>query len=518
MQDEPPSWDKVAPDKMALALALAPLLLFLAAILAPPINHDVAAVLSFAERWWAGEGLYTDLIDVNPPLIFVLNLPPAAIADILGVDPVAALQACLIFFGGLAWYLAWRVRDRAAEGGCRRALLDVLPGLVAFCAGYDFGQRETMMAAAALPYLIAAARRADGQAPPVVAAALLAAVGFALKPHFMAIPLLVELAVFAARMGRLGAAAAWGQTWRDRVLWTMALAWLAYLLALVTLFSDYLTVVVPLVWDFYTDQGGKSAWDVLLVPRLATALILLAPLLVLVLRQRGGTASLPRMLALAGIGAVASAVVQHKGWTYHIVPVELFALSLATLLAADWFDAQRLAHPRRIAAALSGLFALFCVEAGEAPWNQIGWEKSDAYQLVELLRPDAAGARVLVLSPGIAPIYPALNYVRARMTLRTMNTWLLGGAYQKCLPNGARYREVWEMERPEFFLYRTVAEDFARAPPAAVVVDVSPAIPWCGEEFDFIAYFSRHQLFAEVWSNYRQSGAWGRYRVYTRKD
>lgn len=513
MQEDPKS-----PDRMALALALAPVVFFLAAILAPPINHDVAAVLSFAERWWAGEGLYTDLIDVNPPLIFVLNLPPAAIADILGVDPVAALQACLIFFGGLAWYLAWRVRDRAAEGGCRRALLDVLPGLVAFCAGYDFGQRETMMVAAAVPYLIAAGRRADGGAPPVVAAGLLAAVGFALKPHFMAIPLLVELAVFIARAGKAGGAAAWAQTWRDGMLWTLGLAWLGYLLALVTLFSDYLAVVVPLVWDFYTDQGGQSPWDVLLVPRLATALILLAPLLILALRLGHGTASLPRMFALAAIGAVASAVVQHKGWTYHIVPVELLALSLATLLAADWFDRHRLPDPRRIAAVLSGLFALYCVEAGEAPWNEIGWEKSEAYRLAEQLRQEAAGQRVLVLSPGIAPIYPALNYARARMTLRTMNTWLLGGAYQKCLANGARYREVWEMERPEFFLYRSVAEDFARAPPAVVVVDISPAIPWCGEEFDFIAYFSRHQLFAEVWSHYRLSSEWGRYRVFTRKD
>jgi hypothetical protein len=505
-------------DRTALLLALAPVAFFIAVILFPPINHDVAAVLSFAERWWAGEALYSDLIDVNPPLIFVLNLPPVVIADVLGVDPVAALQFCLIGFGLVVWWLAWRVRDRPAEAPCRRALLDVLPGLMAFGAGYDFGQRETMMVAASLPYLIAAARRAGGERPPVLAAGLLAAIGFALKPHFLAIPVLVELAVLIERAGRIGARDAWGQTWRDHAIWVMALAWLGYLVALLTLFSDYLTIVVPLVWDFYTDQGGVTVWDVVLVPRFATALFLLVPLLVLVVRQGQGGARLPRMVALAAIGAVASAVVQHKGWTYHIVPVELFALALGTLLAADWFDAQPLPQPRRIAAALGGLFALFCVEAGEAPWNEIGWEKSDAFRLGEQLKQEAAGQRVLVLSPGIAPIYPALNYARARMTLRTMNTWLLGGAYQTCLANGARYREVWEMDRPEFFLYRTVAEDFARAPPAMVVVDMSPAIPWCGEEFDFIAYFSRHQLFAEVWSHYRQSGAWGRYRFFVRKD
>ncbi len=74
------------------------------------------------------------------------------------------------------------------------------------------------------------------------------------------------------------------------------------------------------------------------------------------------------------------------------------------------------------------------------------------------------------------------------------------------------------MGRAEFFVYRTVAEDFARAPPAAVVVDMSPGIPYCSKEFDFIEYFKRHPLFAEVWSHYQLTGEWGGFRVYTLKD
>lgn len=61
--------------------ALLPALLFLPVVLAPPLNHDVAAVLDFSQRWLGGEHLYSDLIDVNPPLIFVLNLIPAGLAS-----------------------------------------------------------------------------------------------------------------------------------------------------------------------------------------------------------------------------------------------------------------------------------------------------------------------------------------------------------------------------------------------------------------------------------------------------
>jgi hypothetical protein len=78
--------------------------------------------------------------------------------------------------------------------------------LILLVATYDFGQREHLMLAASLPYLVLAARRAEGVPTSRVLAigvALLAALFFALKPHFLAIPALVELYVLC----RVGCAA-----------------------------------------------------------------------------------------------------------------------------------------------------------------------------------------------------------------------------------------------------------------------------------------------------------------------
>ncbi len=50
------------------------------------------------------------------------------------------------------------------------------------------------------------------------------------------------------------------------------------------------------------------------------------------------------------------------------------------------------------------------------------------------------------------------------------------------------------------------------------VVSINPGIPWCGREFDFIEYFSRHPLFAETWQRYRQAGEMPGYRLFTRED
>ncbi|TDG29107.1 hypothetical protein E2C05_18910, partial [Paracraurococcus ruber] len=329
---------------LALAAGL-PALACLLMALSPPLNHDVAAVLNFAERWLAGEALYADLIDVNPPLVFVLSLPAAAIGAWTPLDAVQGLLLCLLGLCALASWLALRLaRPRGGPGAgpgagpMEAAALGTAIPLAALAAGYDFGQREHLMVVAALPYLALAARRAAGAATGrglAVGATLLAAIGFALKPHFLAVPALVEAYVLLRR----GPARAL----RDPLPWAMAGLWLLYLASLPLLFPDYAGQVLPLVWRYYLDIGGFAWWQVILTERLGTGLMLLLPLAVAAARPGGG--DLPRVVALAAFGAALSAVVQHKGWSYHALPVRLLAGLLAVLLAARWLD-RALPAPR----------------------------------------------------------------------------------------------------------------------------------------------------------------------------
>ena len=485
-----------------------------------------------AQRWLAGEHLYSDLIDVNPPLIFVLNLLPAAIAAVTPLNAVAALQLCLFAYGGFCWWLAMRVRDRSAEGPVERAFVDVLPGLFLLTAGYDFGQREHLMVVAALPYLLAAVRRAAGEKPRGrVAIGLLAGMAFALKPHFLGVPALVELYVLLARRPegaafvpgfRHGAAA---QPARSAALADGRGLGRCISRRCRCCFPDYIATVLPLVWGFYL--GGLTVWQLLVTPSIGAVVCLLLPLLLAVFRPRSVplhplAGALPRLLALAAVAALAALFMQHKGWSYHILPVQLFTCGLAGVMAASWLDRRRdsatTPAPYTAAAVLGWLFALFMVSNTPAPWRELSYPNDPAAGLTALLEREVAGERVLVLSPDVYPIYPALNYAGAQSTSRAMDMWLLRGAYQTCPAGGRRYREVWEMGRPEFFVYRTVAEDFARSPPAAVLIDTVSGVNWCGSEFDFIAYFKRHPLFAEVWSHYKLTAEWGRYRLYTPKD
>jgi len=193
------------------------------------------------------------------------------------------------------------------------------------------------------------------------------------------------------------------------------------------------------------------------------------------------------------------------------------------LLVARWLDralpaARAASAAPGIALAVAVAIALVQVR-GESPWRQIWYDRLAGGQLTATLRQEVAGERLLVLSPDIYPVYPALNYARARSTLRFMNLWVLIGAYPDCPEDAPRYHDTWEMSRPEFLVYRTVAEDFARAPPTGVLVAKNPGIPRCGaEEFDFIAYFSRHPAFAETWRRYTRVVHMDNYLLYLRED
>jgi hypothetical protein len=504
------------PARLPRVLAFLPALGFLLMVVAPPLNHDVAAILNFATRWVGGEALFRDLIDVNPPLIFVLTAIPALIDRFTPLDPVQSWLLCVLACLALSWRFCLRLRDGWDEGAVERTVLDALIPLVLVMVAYDVGQREHLMGLFALPYALLAARRAEGMATPrglAIGVTVAAALGFALKPHFLAVPALVEALVLLRR----GPAAAL----RDRLPWLMAGIWVLYLASLPIFFADYFEFVVPLVVQYYLSNGGIGLFDVLMTEQLGAAIFALAAALAMLAWPGAGRRV--QMLGCVGVGSLLSAWVQHKGWSYHVVPMAMATALMAGWIAARWMDRNLPAGRAQAAApgvALAVVLAIAVVQLrGESPWRQIWYSSLAEGRLTATLKREVAGERLLVLSPDIYPVYPALNYARARSTLRTMNLWLLIGAYPDCPEGALRYREPSEMSRPEFLVYRTVADDFARAPPGGVLVAKNSGIPRCGaEEFDPIAYFSRHPAFAETWRHYTRVVHMDTYRLYLRED
>lgn len=495
-------------------------LLWVIAYFFPPMNQDVGVILSVTERWVSGERLYLDVIDVNPPLIFMLTLIPVALAKVLPLDSASALMICVLTLAGWAVWASYRLMVALAvaeESSLHLLLLPLLIFDLIVFPSEMFAQREHLMALGMFPYLLLAAARCEGRRVSVAFAlsiAVISALGFALKPHFLIIPLAVELYLLCVRGLR--------SSFRDFVPWIMVLTMAAYAAVAWYVTPAYFDFVLPLVMSSYEELGGTSYFSILTGRHLSPYLFMAIPLTIAAFGMRW-----PHVMRLTGIVALAAAVAgvsQDKGWPYHLLPTQMAAILLFGWAAAHMMD--RLRHSGEVAMQVGrSLIALMLLMiyglAGALRlglYDQLDYGNSQAGQWQRILERHADGESVLMLTPGIYPHFPAMNYVNIKPASRFVTVWPLQGAYEGCKADDPRYHAAEQMPEAERLYNRMLIEDLVKNKPRLVVIDKIPGIPWCGgEEFDFLEYFLMQPDFAAEWQNYEYTAVYDRYLLYTRK-
>ena len=128
-------------------------------------RSDIGFLLYAAGQVLDGARPYVDIIEINPPLILALNLPAALLARAIGAPDVLLYRAMVTgaLLGALA-FSGWCLRRSLDGGGAlRRRVMLLLAFALFLAAGEDFGQREHLLVALALPYLLLAVGRAKGR-------------------------------------------------------------------------------------------------------------------------------------------------------------------------------------------------------------------------------------------------------------------------------------------------------------------------------------------------------------------
>ena len=76
---------------------------------------------------------------------------------------------------------------------------------------------------------------------------------------------------------------------------------------------------------------------------------------------------------------------------------------------------------------------------------------------------------ILALSPGIYPLWPMINYLDGRMTMRFLTMWVLQGVYATCDDFPALYNPPDTMGESEKYFFDAVSDDFAREHPDLLI-------------------------------------------------
>jgi hypothetical protein len=188
-------------DRSDLAVLIVPIVIWLCiayALLGMPleVNHDVALNLSLAQKILDGQTPYVDFIEINPPLVFYLNIPPILVGDAIGVNPIVVFHVLSLAL--CVWStLSIRRSMIALELPGRGVVLAVWAGLAWLVhSSGDFAQREQHFVLAYVPFLLLRVARWSDQPVPrrrAIAVGVLAGLMTTLKPQFVLVAFIPEL-------------------------------------------------------------------------------------------------------------------------------------------------------------------------------------------------------------------------------------------------------------------------------------------------------------------------------------
>ncbi len=128
------------------------------------LNHDVSYFVHF-DRWLLqGRTLGSDLLDGNLPMVWVLFMPAAALAQANLLSEASAVQLVFWAYFLVSTVLLVSVLSRL-ESRNRAASIGWVAGFVlvaTLAPGFSFGQREHACVLFSMPYLAAAVLRLQG--------------------------------------------------------------------------------------------------------------------------------------------------------------------------------------------------------------------------------------------------------------------------------------------------------------------------------------------------------------------
>lgn len=488
------------------------------------LNHDVAWMTHSARWLLDGRMFGTEVLDTNLPTAWLPSFPAAALANFGFSEPSAVRLTMWAYFMGCAYLLfvalaQGRSEDAPGANGWKLGFLVTATLLPAF----SFGQREHVAVIFAMPYLALAAVRLQRaeirQRWVCVGAGLIAALGFAIKPYFLAVPFLIEL-VLLIRLGRASLRRPEGLA--------LAATFAAAALFMIIVTPDYLWRTVPLVRTFYWAYDAPSFSTVVERYQVVAQPAAFAVLIALMTRTWTTHHS---VVILAGLGFSASYLVQAKGFVYHAYPVLVCAtvlLSISIVHASAKIKRQWGGSVLQIAlAAALACLAFYPIKnvhdttakwyfQHNLEWGPTGQLRQAVIDIVTRYAP-SEDDHFFAFSTHPFPGFPTASYTEA--------DWSGRAPMQFMVPAYARRSEVIdadlrkEIEKAAELQRRIVVEDMTQRPPAVVFVERSSArLGLYGLHFDDIQFYLEDRQFAALWSQYAELPPIGPLRVFVKRN
>lgn len=477
------------------------------------LNHDVAWLMVAADRWLDGAILGREIVELNSPAAVALYLPAAVLVRLIGITPNISVAIFTVTMAAISALLAARSvvwRSGLANGSRLGFLIAILLfAIMALSLSYDFAQRDHFIAMMFLPYVVLHAPLPDNayrtQPPYLLAAAtaVLVASAACIKPQYA----ILFVLIFVPLAWSLGIGRAWRQCWASQI----AAIGVLYAGAVYWLFPEWISVALQAKQLYAAYDMPTRA---LLTRSIPVVLALLAAISIANLRVR--FAEVVGMCVLLGMGVVAIALVQGKGWYYHFLAADLLLGSALVIVFVGFLPV--LARHSKHAILIALLIFLMPVYFGarshiEGVKRRLLYESSD---LTTAIRSNAKrGETIGFIATSLPPAFPLVveeGYVWAS---RYPALWPLAGAVTL---NATGKIDISMRDRILDDVFSNVLSDFQHYRPKLIVVDQNEEKLRVPDGFSFLPVFLRYPAFHALWSNYQFVELVDGYAIYVRND
>lgn len=293
------------------------------------VTTDVSWLITIVERLMAGERLYVDVIETNPPFSMWLYYPAVAVAKILDIAPelavsVFAYLTCAAGFG-LTMFIV--ERGRLLNEAIRWWFWPAVLGILLILPGDSFAQREHFGMMLFLPLMALMAwrsRQQDSNRVPVWIALLTGIAGSVMilvKPHWALAVLLPAICIAWSRRSP-------AELFRIEFVVIGVIA-TGYLASVLVIHPEFLDEIYPVLKQLYLPiRNASEDWFWIFV------MFALVMSVWLWARMRSKLPALADISALSALGFFAAMFSLGKGWNYHLYPSAAAAL-LASVIALE---------------------------------------------------------------------------------------------------------------------------------------------------------------------------------------
>jgi hypothetical protein len=453
-------------------------------------NADVTWLITLAEKALAGERLYVDVWEINPPASIFLYVVPVALAHLAGVPPELVVDSAVFGAAGASLWLAGRILTRAGllDSVDRPSVTALAALILTVVPAHIFGQREHIVVIAVLPALAVLAARATGRTPElaaIVVAGISAGIVMVVKPYFvLAIgPATLAVAVSTRSLRALFIPESW-------IAGSIVVLYGA---VVVFAYPHYIDDVVPIAGDTYLALR-LSLWT--LLGRLPAGM-LWATAIGLIVLAHPRTFVIPafRPILAAAFGFGLAYLVQGKGWGYHAYP----AIALALLVLAIAWTSRPTAAPSLVGSSEDRIKRVSIALLSAVVVASTTWWMSLAVDLSDLVRPiraSKANPTMLAISSDIAVGHPLTRQVGGRWVSRVASLWITAGVLNRRTRGPIEAATAARLDRHAAHDRATLIDDISRERPDIILVDRAP--------FDWLAWAERDPALSRLLQNYHE--------------